>query len=140
MKQHTAQHGLEVNERPSNGGSVKGVGSNPSTTSTISQVPIAVPGLGVAAFAGPVLGDRDAPALLGLHSLGGESTVLDLRPNKRHLYTAVSPGDIEIRLRLGAEGVYKLQMVQAPSGHFLIPCTAYGMSAAKHHQAFSVDR
>eukprot|EP00975_Prorocentrum_lima_P001873 407012-Prorocentrum_lima.AAC.1 len=36
-----------------------------------------------------------------------------------------NPDDIMITVRPGAQCVHVLQLVQAPSGHLLLPCTDY---------------
>eukprot|EP00975_Prorocentrum_lima_P057379 12035926-Prorocentrum_lima.AAC.1 len=41
------------------------------------------------------------------------------------MYVCDNPNDILVTIRPGARCVHVLQLVQAPSGHLLLPCTEY---------------
>ena len=139
MEQMALCHGHQTALRPSgSSGGVRGVGTNPSPTSMVAQVPIAVPGLGQGTYTGPVLDNSDVPALLGLRTMEKRHAILDLRTNKRHLYFAENADDLEIKIRPNAKGALRLQLEQAPSGHLLLPCSEFGLAKAQHHVAFNI--
>ncbi len=72
-----------------------------------------------------MLDDSDVLALLGLKSIEGRNGVIDTRISQRKMYVCENPQDIEIHIRPGARNVHAIQLEQAPSGHLLMPCTAY---------------
>eukprot|EP00975_Prorocentrum_lima_P030961 6499786-Prorocentrum_lima.AAC.1 len=41
------------------------------------------------------------------------------------MYICTDPKDLEVNIRPGATSVHVLPLVQAPSGHLLLPCTEY---------------
>eukprot|EP00975_Prorocentrum_lima_P002252 491203-Prorocentrum_lima.AAC.1 len=50
------------------------------------------------------------------------------------MYICTDPEDIEITIRPGATNVHVLQLVPAPSGHLLLPCTEYQRCFVKKKQ------
>eukprot|EP00975_Prorocentrum_lima_P032373 6795486-Prorocentrum_lima.AAC.1 len=51
--------------------------------------------------------------------------IIDARIGRRKLYIYDNLDDLTITVRLGARDVHILQLVQAPSGRLLLPCTDY---------------
>eukprot|EP00975_Prorocentrum_lima_P035808 7529066-Prorocentrum_lima.AAC.1 len=56
------------------------------------------------------------------------------------MYVCADPSDLEIKIRPGAGGVHVLQIVQAPLGHLLLPCTEYdNYLTKKKHARFHAE-
>eukprot|EP00975_Prorocentrum_lima_P067893 12917604-Prorocentrum_lima.AAC.1 len=56
------------------------------------------------------------------------------------MYVCADPNDLVIEIRPGAGRVHVLQLVQAPSGHLLLPCTEYdNYLAKKKHVRFHAE-
>eukprot|EP00975_Prorocentrum_lima_P016414 3478681-Prorocentrum_lima.AAC.1 len=55
------------------------------------------------------------------------------------MYICDNPDDIMITIRQGARCVHVLQLVQAPSGHLLLPCTEYAKYVNQKQVRFLAD-
>ena len=66
-------------------------------------------------------------------------TILDLRKDQRYMCIATQPQDLEVRIRKGARGAYRIKMEPSPSGHLLIPCSEYTFAKQSEHSAFKVE-
>ena len=74
----------------------------------------------VGCFQAPIIDDRNSeiPALLGLKSMRAKEGVLEMKGGKE-LLTFPGPGGYEIKW---SPGTIHHKLVQAPSGHLVIPC------------------
>ena len=103
---------------------IQGVGHGTQTCEQIHRVPIAVTNqttgqTGIAEFQAPVIPNSEVPGLLGLESLKSKKAVVDV---DRKLLICPGPGGVEMQYSPGTR-VYQLE--EAPSGHLLLPVTAY---------------
>ena len=73
------------------------------------------------AAAKPAVANSELPGLLGLASLTRLNAILDL--GKRTLHLA-GPGDYDLEKALPS-GMDHFQLVNAPSGHLLLPCSHF---------------
>ena len=108
---------------------VQGVGRGTQSAKWMAKMPIAVLNKdGVAMpqiFEVPTLEGEDGadiPALLGLKSLRGKNAVMEMEPGKECL-TFPGPGGYTIEW---SPGTVQIPLEVAPSGHYVIPCDAYG--------------
>ena len=85
----------------------------PITLTTSDGAPI------VGTFKTPTVNDSKLPALLGLQALIAQGAILDCRKMQLHF---TGPGDNKIELCPGSE---TFDLVQAPSGHLMLPCCNY---------------
>ena len=69
----------------------------------------------------------DIPALLGLRSMRAKDAVLEMAPGKECL-TFPGPGGYTINW---SPGTVHIPLEVAPSGHYVIPCDAFGKVSAK---------
>ena len=74
-------------------------------------------------FTAPVIEDSSVPALLGQRSLEEHRAILDCFNKVLYL---CAPGEVEIKVPEGSE---KLPLVQAPSGHLILPISDYRAAA-----------
>ena len=131
--------GLSMKVTTNHHSSIRGVGQGESTASTVVEMPIGIPNHGTGTFTGPVLDNSDIPALLGLRTMEEKYGILDMRPNERCLWFADDARDLKIVPREGAK-VQRHQLIQAPSGHLLLPCSDFKQRPAKTHHAFEASQ
>ena len=75
-------------------------------------------------FTAPVIENSSCPALLGQQSLEQHRAILDC--HNKVLYLC-APGEVEIKVPEGSE---KLPLIQAPSGHLILPISDYRAATA----------
>ena len=83
---------------------VIGVGKQPDVATQSVWMPIGVTtseGSLDSGYSATVLPQSSVPALLGLSSMQGSNTLLDLRDDKLHMWIASGRDDLEIRVRPG---------------------------------------
>lgn len=131
--------GLMMKVTANHHSSIRGVGQGESTASTVVKMPIGIPNHGTGTFTGPVLDNSDIPALLGLRTMEEKHGILDMRPGERCLWLADEARDLKIVPREGAK-VQRHQLIQAPSGHLLLPCSDFKQRPAKMHHAFEASQ
>ena len=102
-------------------------------------MPVGLPNHGTGTCTGPVLGNSEIPALLGLRSMEEKHGILDLRPHERCLWTAEKFDDLKITARPGSN-IQRFQLETTPSGHLLLPCSDFDRSPAKMHHAFEASQ
>ena len=83
-------------------------------------------------FIAPVVEGADLPPLLGLRSLKSNRVVLDLVRNQLIM---CGPGDCKIEPPPGSE-TYPLE--QTPSGHLVLPISAYSKHKEQQHKRDTV--
>ena len=103
--------------------SVQGVGHGSQQCTWSTRIPAAMVladgTVSNSNFTSPTAPQSDLPALLGLRSLMQHNAVIDCRTRRLYL---CGPGDVEITPPPGSE---VLQLEQAPSGHLVLPISAY---------------
>ena len=101
---------------------VGGVGNDVMKANFRARVPIALKGGMKTIYDALYLESNNTPALLGTKALQKTNTILDLREGKLHMYCG-NTSDIKIDAK--GNGYQRMQLVQARSGHILLPCTGY---------------
>ena len=74
-------------------------------------------------FLSPTVSNSELPGLLGLHAMRQMRGILDMYNNKLHF---VGPGDLDWSFPPGTE---TFDLIEAPSGHLLLPCNLYSQAA-----------
>ena len=101
---------------------VGGVGKDIITANWRAKVPIALNGGRKTSYEALFLENNGTPALLGTKALQGTNAILDLRKGRLHLYCGNTENfDIVTK----GNSFQRMQLVQAKSGHILLPCTGY---------------
>jgi len=106
---------------------VNGVGSDAAYCDQQAEIPIAVKFQDMPATKESFLANvaegcgADLPAILGAVSMQAKDSVLLLRPGKE-MIVFPGPGGYKIEWSPGSR---QLEMVQAPSGHLVIPCDRF---------------
>ena len=101
-----------------------GVGANTQESTKETTVPISIGGE-QAVFQASLLENSELPALLGLSTLEKMNGILDL--HHKRLILPKSRDDVEIKYKKGTK---VLQLVQAPGGYLMLPCSP-GSDASK---------
>jgi hypothetical protein len=110
---------------------VQGVGHGAQSCTHDVNLPVALPRtdgtIVEGIFTSPTINDdkSDLPALLGLKTLIDRRAILDCTTLQLHF---LGPGDLVLNLPPGSES---FQLVQAPSGHLMLPCCDYSTAAAR---------
>ena len=72
-------------------------------------------------FDTPTMRDSMLPGLLGLTSMKQRRAILDMVNNQLHF---LGPGDFDL-LQALPPGTETYDLVEAPSGHLILPCNCY---------------
>jgi len=114
-----AGQGTEVKQIHGREHSVGGVGTGESKVTHEAVVPVAFEDGARGTYSTSVIADSDLPALLALDPMHQRRVMLDLINFK---YYEVGPGGVKLTLSPGSR---ILDMHRAPTGHLLLPITAW---------------
>ena len=117
---HAAKHGQGVSMTTlSQVVQVEGVGTGASTISQRAHVPIMLQNGSEGEFVSNVVPNSELPALLGLDALERQRALID---TYNHKLIHVGKGGYELKL---SPGSVSHDLVKAPSGHLMLPCSSW---------------
>jgi hypothetical protein len=120
VTKHATAAGFGTELKPLNKAfSVDGVGQSSSTCNMHVSAPIALEDGSVGHFKASVISNSEVPALLGLESLESRRSLIDTVHGKIY---ELGPGPLKLSLPAGS---VVRNMMKAPSGHLMFPCTAW---------------
>ena len=110
---------------------VSGVGTQSQECHYNAQLPVALQDINGKPIEGtylaPTINNSRLPALLGLSTLMQRGAIMDFRNMHLHF---TGPGPVEYMQHL-PEGTTTFNMLQAPSGHVMLPCCKYPAQQAQ---------